>query len=47
MNYEKNIKILNDFEKALQILGNDQPVDFKIENSDGELKKVSKEEFAR
>ena len=44
MNYEKNIKILTDFEKAL---GNGQPVNFKIENSDGELKKVSKERFAK
>lgn len=47
MNYEKNIKILTDFEKGLQVLGNGQPVNFKIKGSDGELKKVSKEEFAR
>jgi len=42
MNYEKNIKILTTLEKAL---GNGQPVNFQIENSDG-VKKVSKEEFA-
>src|ERR1043166_4077680 len=40
---KKNIKILTDFEKAL---GNGQPVNFKIKNPDGELRKVSKEEFA-
>jgi len=50
MNYEKfthNIKILTDFEKALSNLGNGQPVDFKIKDPNGEIKKVSKEEFAR
>jgi len=44
MNYENNIKILTDFEKAL---GNSQPVSLKIENPEGELIKVSKEEFAK
>jgi len=39
---KKNIEILNDFEK---VLGNGQPVNFQIKNSDGELTKVSKEEF--
>jgi len=43
---KKNIKILTDFEKDLKVLGNDQPVNFKIEGPDEELKKVSKEEFA-
>ncbi|MCE8163693.1 MAG: hypothetical protein I3273_03745 [Candidatus Moeniiplasma glomeromycotorum] len=45
MNYEKfthNIKILNEFEKGLG-----QPVGFKIKDPNGELKKVSKEEFAK
>jgi len=37
------MKILTDFEKAL---GQGEPVNFQIKNSDGELKKVSKEEFA-
>ena len=47
MNYEKNIKILTDFEKGLKVLGNRQPVNFKIKNSNSELKKVSKKEFAK
>jgi hypothetical protein len=46
MNYEKNIKILTDFEKALKTLGNGQPVNFQIKNSEGDLIKVNKEEFA-
>jgi len=41
---KKNVKILNDYEK---ILVNGQPVNFQIKNSDGELIKVSKEEFAK
>ena len=41
---KKSIKILTDLEKAL---GNGQPVSFKVESPNGELKEVSKEEFAR
>lgn len=41
--FKKNMEILTDFEKAL---GQGEPVNFQIKNSDGELKKVSKEEFA-
>jgi len=38
---KKNMEILDEFEKGLS-----QPVDFEIKGSDGELRKVSKEEFA-
>src|SRR5438045_464926 len=40
---KKNIEIFDGLEKAL---GNGQPVSFKIKGADGELRKVSKEEFA-
>jgi len=41
------MEILNGMEKALKGIASEQPVIFEIKGSDGELTKVSKEEFAR